>query len=340
MSSTQKIQSTPSLNSIDLLTKAQSLFALLPRPASIIEKIAGPLNTDDVYIINTLGLSVKHVIFFLLQLALHHKYYQEAQRPFSEETLESTLEMYKKLKNTLEVRPVATTPESIERAERRVIFIREILKKLEGKSEITIKTISLVKDEKTQAYANGSAQAANIAISHAWLSSPLEDTVLFKHLEAILGHECAHSKLSHVPKRVWLSLTSALAAQLALFIQEVHAQNVPSKNKSQAMVWQAHCMFAIFAWALKHRIDKSLGRFQEFQADAYAAHWTSPQQVANALEFLKESFGLQTYSNSIEWLREGSKASHPTLNLRIQRMKTPGIEHKAVWTDHKCWFTW
>lgn len=340
MATAQQIQATPAQDAIDLVTKMQSLFMFLPHPATLIEKIAGPLDSQDICTINTIGLSVKLVIFLLLQLAFHHEYYQEAQRPLSDATLESVLEIYKTWKNNPAMRPAETTSEGIDRTERRIFFTIETLKGLEKKSGITIKTITLVTDEKTQAYANGCAQAANIAISHAWLSSPIEDPVLFKHLEAILAHECAHSKLSHIPKRVWLSLTSVLAAQLALFIQEVRAQNVPSKNKSKAMIWQAHCLFAIFAWALKHRIDKSLGRFQEFQADAWAALWTSPQQVADALEFLTTSFGSYAYPDCIQWLREGSKATHPTLNLRIKRMKTPGIEHKAVWSDHKCWFTW
>lgn len=195
--------------------------------------------------------------------------------------------------------------------------------------------------QKATQLANGTPSAGNIGVASAWLTSPLEDEPLLKHLEAILAHEFAHVKLSHLPKRVWTSLCITYASQLFLLIHEL-GKIARKKNKagSAPSLWRAYYLYTVFSWALKHRIEKSLARFQEFQADAYAAHWTSPRQVADALEFLKEDFGSAVYNDPIIWMREGSKASYPAMNLRIQRMRKPGIENKRVWTDRHCWLSW
>jgi Zn-dependent protease with chaperone function len=173
----------------------------------------------------------------------------------------------------------------------------------------------------------------SIGISSRWIDHPLDDVKLLKHFEAVLAHEFAHARLSHMPKRVILSYLTSL-------ILTIHLAEKTFNNKSKEERYKAALINSFLSWAIKPRIDKLLSRLQEFQADAYGASWTSAQQMAEALEFLKLSFGSSVHGDTIKWLKNGSKESHPSMDLRIKRLKDADIEHRSVWADWRCWLTW
>lgn len=154
------------------------------------------------------------------------------------------------------------------------------------------------------------------------------DTLLARlapsEIEAVLAHELGHFKLRHVVKRVtmifivslgFLALLGYLKNQL-WFYQGLGVQPMPiGSNDAMALLL---FMFAlpVFSFFLSP-LTSIASRKHEFEADAFAAHHSSSQDLIAALVKLYED---NASTLTPDPLHSAFYDSHPPASMRVQRL--------------------
>jgi STE24 endopeptidase len=146
-------------------------------------------------------------------------------------------------------------------------------------------------------------------------------------LEAVLAHEIGHYQRKHLQKRLVLMAAMSLALLWALF-QLLHAPwfysglGVDSANPATAL--------ALFSMAMPlcllplTPLSNALSRKHEYEADAYAAQHSSPQELIDALITMYRENAATLTPDSLYSLFHDS---HPPATLRIAHLSVQPVAH-------------
>jgi STE24 endopeptidase len=145
-------------------------------------------------------------------------------------------------------------------------------------------------------------------------------------IEAVLAHELGHFKLRHIAKRLAFSVLASLAvlALLGWIVQQPWfylglgvMPSLDGHNEGLALLL-FFLVLPVFTFALAP-LASVFSRRHEFEADAFAAHNASAQDLANALVKLYED---NATTLTPDPLHSAFYDSHPPAAVRIQRLRT------------------
>ena len=156
------------------------------------------------------------------------------------------------------------------------------------------------------------------------------DTLLARlapsEIEAVLAHELGHFKLHHVIKRIavifvvslgFLALLGYLKNQV-WFYQGLGVQPMPTVSNDAMALLLFMFVLPVFTFLLSPLMSIS-SRKHEFEADAFAAHHSSSQDLIAALVKLYED---NASTLTPDPLHSAFYDSHPPASLRVQRLLT------------------
>jgi STE24 endopeptidase len=154
------------------------------------------------------------------------------------------------------------------------------------------------------------------------------DTLLARlapsEIEAVLAHELGHFKLHHVIKRIamifvlslgFLALLGYLKNQV-WFYQGLGVQPIPTASNDAMALLLFMFVLPVFTFILSPLTSIS-SRKHEFEADAFAAHHSSSQDLISALVKLYED---NASTLTPDPLHSAFYDSHPPASLRVQRL--------------------
>ena len=156
------------------------------------------------------------------------------------------------------------------------------------------------------------------------------DTLLARlshsEIEAVLAHELGHFKLKHVRKRLLLSIVTSLGA-LALLgwltaqtpFYTAFGVQIPSSHAALLLLMFVTPAFAFFATPLA----SLWSRRHEFEADAFAAHHVSAEDLASALVKLYRD---NATTLTPDPLYSAFYYSHPPATERIAQLRRNEIQ--------------
>lgn len=149
---------------------------------------------------------------------------------------------------------------------------------------------------------------AEIVISHHWFESEEGK----KHLHFILEHEFGHAAHNHSLKRALFSSAGYIAITISMFT--AYAWLFPT------WTYRYHAVTALgfVATTIQAYAQAWYTRHTEFEADAFGAAASSPEEMRDALLFLesKNPYDLLT-TNIPEW----KQGTHPKMSNRIARLE-------------------
>lgn len=156
------------------------------------------------------------------------------------------------------------------------------------------------------------------------------DTLLARlapsEIEAVLAHELGHFKLHHVIKRIaiifvvslgFLALLGYLKNQI-WFYQGLGVQPMPTVSNDAMALLLFMFVLPVFTFILSP-LTSIASRKHEFEADAFAAHHSSSQDLIAALVKLYED---NASTLTPDPLHSAFYDSHPPASLRVQRLLT------------------
>lgn len=154
------------------------------------------------------------------------------------------------------------------------------------------------------------------------------DTLLARlapsEIEAVLAHELGHFKLHHVIKRIamifvvslgFLALLGYLKNQV-WFYQGLGVQPMPVVSNDAMALLLFMFVLPVFSFILSP-LTSIASRKHEFEADAFAAHHSSSQDLIAALVKLYED---NASTLTPDPLHSAFYDSHPPASLRVQRL--------------------
>ena len=154
------------------------------------------------------------------------------------------------------------------------------------------------------------------------------DTLLARlapsEIEAVLAHELGHFKLHHVIKRIAMMFVLSLGFLALLgylknqvwFYQGLGVQPMPTTSNDAMALLLFMFALPVFTFILSPLTSIS-SRKHEFEADAFAAHHSSAQDLISALVKLYED---NASTLTPDPLHSAFYDSHPPASLRVQRL--------------------
>jgi STE24 endopeptidase len=143
-------------------------------------------------------------------------------------------------------------------------------------------------------------------------------------VEAVLAHELAHFKLRHIPQRLLVSAATSLGGFALLGWLSAQdwfysALGVDQPSDSAALLLFVLVLPA-FTWVLTP-LGAAWSRRHEFQADAFAAHFSDGPELGRALVRLYRD---NASTLTPDPLHSAFYDSHPPPVVRISRLVAPG----------------
>lgn len=146
-------------------------------------------------------------------------------------------------------------------------------------------------------------------------------------VEAVLAHELGHFRLHHIRARIALSLTLGLAGlallgALAAWPEFYQALGVPTPSPHAALLLFMFVL-PVFTFPLTP-IGAWWSRRHEFEADAFAARYADPRDLAEALVKLYRD---NATTLTPDELHSAFYDSHPPATVRIARLQQAAAAH-------------
>jgi len=158
------------------------------------------------------------------------------------------------------------------------------------------------------AFCNRLRHNAEIIISHHWFESEEGK----KHLRCILEHEFGHAVYNHMLKRALVNSASYIVTTIAMF--SLYAHVILMLDYGYYLV----IGLGFIATTIMSYAQAAYNRHTEFEADAFGAHATTPQEMQDALLFLESKNPYDTMTTNIPEWKQGA---HPKMFNRIARLE-------------------